>query len=44
MAAGSRESSVAPTVVGQREAVDALLVAAAGGHHMLISGPPDIHP
>lgn len=27
-------------VVGQREAVDALVVAAAGGHHLLMSGPP----
>ena len=27
-------------VVGQPEAVDALLVAAAGGHHLLMSGPP----
>ncbi|WP_433677259.1 YifB family Mg chelatase-like AAA ATPase [Microbacterium gorillae] len=27
-------------VVGQRTAVDALIVAAAGGHHMLLSGPP----
>ncbi|MCK8477479.1 YifB family Mg chelatase-like AAA ATPase [Microbacterium aurugineum] len=27
-------------VVGQGEAVEALLVAAAGGHHMLLSGPP----
>lgn len=27
-------------VVGQREAVDALVVAAAGGHHILMSGPP----
>lgn len=27
-------------VIGQREAVDALIVAAAGGHHMLLSGPP----
>ncbi|MBZ4486137.1 YifB family Mg chelatase-like AAA ATPase [Microbacterium sp. cx-55] len=27
-------------VIGQREAVDALVVAAAGGHHMLLSGPP----
>lgn len=27
-------------VVGQRAAVDALVVAAAGGHHMLLSGPP----
>ncbi|MCJ1706677.1 YifB family Mg chelatase-like AAA ATPase [Microbacterium sp. VKM Ac-2923] len=27
-------------VVGQPEAVDALVVAAAGGHHILMSGPP----
>lgn len=27
-------------VIGQRDAVDALLVAAAGGHHVLMSGPP----
>ncbi|WP_029149731.1 YifB family Mg chelatase-like AAA ATPase [Microbacterium indicum] len=27
-------------VVGQPQAVDTLLVAAAGGHHMLMSGPP----
>lgn len=27
-------------VVGQPDAVDALVVAAAGGHHMLMSGPP----
>lgn len=27
-------------VVGQEGAVDALIVAAAGGHHMLLSGPP----
>jgi len=27
-------------VIGQRDAVDALIVAAAGGHHMLMSGPP----
>ena len=27
-------------VVGQPEAVDALVVAAAGGHHLLMSGPP----
>ncbi|MDF2047744.1 YifB family Mg chelatase-like AAA ATPase [Microbacterium sp. Kw_RZR3] len=27
-------------VVGQTDAVDALVVAAAGGHHMLMSGPP----
>ncbi|WP_149085219.1 YifB family Mg chelatase-like AAA ATPase [Microbacterium sp. 1S1] len=27
-------------VVGQEEAVEALIVAAAGGHNMLLSGPP----
>lgn len=27
-------------VIGQREAVEALVVAAAGGHHVLMSGPP----
>ncbi len=27
-------------VIGNREAVDALVVAAAGGHHMLLVGPP----
>ncbi|WES65227.1 YifB family Mg chelatase-like AAA ATPase [Microbacter sp. GSS18] len=27
-------------VIGQREAVDALVVAAAGGHNMLMCGPP----
>ncbi|WP_214467278.1 YifB family Mg chelatase-like AAA ATPase [Microbacterium flavescens] len=27
-------------VIGQREAVDALVVAAAGGHHLLMCGPP----
>lgn len=27
-------------VVGQRDAVEALVVAAAGGHHLLMSGPP----
>lgn len=27
-------------VVGQRDAVEALIVAAAGGHHVLMSGPP----
>lgn len=27
-------------VVGQPEAVDALVVAAVGGHHLLMSGPP----
>jgi magnesium chelatase family protein len=27
-------------VIGQRAAVDALIVAAAGGHHLLMTGPP----
>ncbi|HKT55282.1 MAG TPA: YifB family Mg chelatase-like AAA ATPase [Microbacterium sp.] len=27
-------------VIGQRDAVDALVVAGAGGHHLLMSGPP----
>lgn len=27
-------------VIGQRDAVDALVLAAAGGHHVLMSGPP----
>lgn len=27
-------------VIGQRDAVDAMIVAAAGGHHLLMSGPP----
>lgn len=27
-------------VIGQRDAIDALLVAAAGRHHVLMSGPP----
>lgn len=27
-------------VIGQHDAVDALVVAAAGGHHVLMSGPP----
>ncbi|MFB7250548.1 YifB family Mg chelatase-like AAA ATPase [Microbacterium sp. NPDC056234] len=27
-------------VIGQEDAVDALLTAAAGGHHLLLSGPP----
>ncbi|WP_309129144.1 YifB family Mg chelatase-like AAA ATPase [Microbacterium sp.] len=27
-------------VVGQDEAVEALIVAAAGGHHLMLSGPP----
>ena len=27
-------------IVGQHDAIDALVVAAAGGHHVLMSGPP----
>ncbi|MCR2801069.1 YifB family Mg chelatase-like AAA ATPase [Microbacterium sp. zg-Y818] len=27
-------------VIGQRDAVDAVVVAASGGHHVLMSGPP----
>ncbi|WP_417564577.1 YifB family Mg chelatase-like AAA ATPase [Microbacterium sp.] len=27
-------------VIGQRDAVEALIVAASGGHHMLMTGPP----
>ncbi|MEZ3161279.1 YifB family Mg chelatase-like AAA ATPase [Microbacterium sp. BWT-B31] len=27
-------------IVGQREAVEALIVAASGGHHLMMSGPP----
>jgi magnesium chelatase family protein len=35
------ESSVdLAEVIGQRDAVDALIVAAAGGHHLLMCGPP----
>jgi magnesium chelatase family protein len=38
------ETEVAPPelaeVVGQADAVEALVVAAAGGHHLLMSGPP----
>lgn len=29
-------------VRGQRQAVDALVVAAAGGHHLLLTGPPGV--
>nr|WP_258027503.1 ATP-binding protein [Microbacterium sp. BH-3-3-3] len=36
----SDESHELADVVGQADAVDALVVAAAGGHHMLMSGPP----
>lgn len=41
---GSAPSSAAvpdlSDVIGQADAVDALTVAAAGGHHVLMSGPP----
>jgi magnesium chelatase family protein len=39
---GVRERSAVDLgeVIGQREAVEALITAAAGGHHMLMSGPP----
>lgn len=44
LAGASGDSRLPPPelaeVVGQREAVDALIVAAAGGHHVLMSGPP----
>jgi magnesium chelatase family protein len=36
----SEESLDLADVVGQPEAVDALMIAAAGGHHLLLSGPP----
>jgi len=43
-APGAAESTAAPPdladVIGQTDAVDALTVAAAGGHHLLMSGPP----
>ncbi|KAA9086888.1 YifB family Mg chelatase-like AAA ATPase [Microbacterium radiodurans] len=43
--AAAAEATQAPRpdlaeVRGQAEAVDALIVAAAGGHHLLMSGPP----
>jgi magnesium chelatase family protein len=41
--AGSAAADAVPElaeVIGQRDAVEALVVAAAGGHHMLMSGPP----
>lgn len=31
-------------VIGQPDAVEALVVAAAGGHHLLMSGPPGVRP
>lgn len=42
-ASAEPEASAAPDladVIGQRDAVDALVLAAAGGHHLLMSGPP----
>lgn len=39
-APGSSEPLELADVVGQREAVEAMIVAAAGGHHVLMSGPP----
>jgi magnesium chelatase family protein len=47
--AETRDATREPTldladVVGQPEAVDALVIAAAGGHHLLMSGPPGILP
>lgn len=36
----ARESLDLADVLGQREAVEALVVAAAGGHHLLMCGPP----
>lgn len=35
-----RNAAELAEVIGQREAVEALIAAAAGGHHMLMSGPP----
>ncbi|GAB3616833.1 YifB family Mg chelatase-like AAA ATPase [Okibacterium endophyticum] len=35
-----RSSDDLADVLGQREAVDALVVAAAGGHHLMMVGPP----
>ncbi|MBM3715650.1 MAG: YifB family Mg chelatase-like AAA ATPase [Actinobacteria bacterium] len=40
LATDSDEPLELADVVGQSEAVDALIVAAAGGHHLLMSGPP----
>ncbi|MFI8594920.1 YifB family Mg chelatase-like AAA ATPase [Microbacterium sp. NPDC078428] len=37
---GSGEAAELADVVGQRDAVEGLVVAAAGGHHVLMSGPP----
>ncbi|MGV9768261.1 YifB family Mg chelatase-like AAA ATPase [Microbacterium sp. NPDC003461] len=38
--AGRDETGDLSEVVGQREAVESLIVAAAGGHHLLMTGPP----
>ncbi len=38
--AGDEATPDLEDVIGQRDAVDALIVAAAGGHHLLMSGPP----
>ena len=38
--ADERRPAELAEVIGQRDAVDALIAAAAGGHHMLMSGPP----
>ncbi|HYI50083.1 MAG TPA: YifB family Mg chelatase-like AAA ATPase [Microbacterium sp.] len=38
--AGGRATAELAEVIGQRDAVEALIAAAAGGHHMLMSGPP----
>lgn len=35
-----REQLDLADVIGQRDAVEALIVAAAGGHHLLMCGPP----
>ena len=35
-----RERPDLADIIGQREAVEALVVAAAGGHHLLMCGPP----
>src|SRR5690606_20749579 len=39
-AAGSAEAPELADVIGQPEAVEALIAAAAGDHHPLMSGPP----
>lgn len=38
--AEARTNAELAEVIGQRDAVEALIAAAAGGHHMLMSGPP----